>query len=153
MKRLIFVLAVVVAAAGGTFAVASSTEQQAHGTLTSQQLAGPACASPVAFCITGKLTGVFNGDYVLTVTSLQPSSTPGVFFYNGTVVDETSKGEVRCSDAGVYSFADPHGPIVDLCTITSGTGDWAGVSGHLRLHGTFTPAGGGSSHYEGLITH
>jgi hypothetical protein len=56
-------------------------------------------------------------------------------------------------DAGAYSFVDPSGPVVDLCTITGGTGKYAGVSGHLRIHGTFTFVQGGDSHYEGTMTH
>ena len=115
-------------------------------------LAGPACTSPIGLCTAGQLTGTINGDFVFTATSLQPSATAGVLFYTGEIVVQTSRGEVRCQDAGAFQTAEPGG-VVDLCTITGGTGDWAGVSGHIRIHGTFTFAEGGNSHYEGVISH
>ena len=44
------------------------------------------------------------------------------------------------------------GPFGPVRTITGGTGDWAGATGHIRTHGTFTLAEGGNSDYEGLIS-
>jgi hypothetical protein len=152
MKRILLVLLLVFAAAGGGYALASSDEQQAHGHLLSQVLAGPACTSPIGLCTAGRLEGTINGDFVFSATSLQPSATPGVLFYTGEIVVQTSSGEVRCQDAGAFQTSDPGG-VVDLCTITGGTGDWADVTGHIRIHGTFTFAAGGNSHYEGVISH
>lgn len=43
------------------------------------------------------------------------------------------------------------GAFASVCTITRGTGDWAGATGHIT-YGTFTLAEGGNSHYEGLIS-
>lgn len=45
------------------------------------------------------------------------------------------------------------GSVADVCTIVAGTGDWAGVQGDIRIHGTFTFAEGGNSHYESVISH
>ena len=151
MKRMILVLLLVFSAAGG-YAIASSDEQQAHGHLVSQVLSGPTCPSPIGLCTAGRLEGTINGDFVFSATSLQPSATPGVLFYTGEIVAHTSRGEVRCEDAGAFQTSPPGG-VVDLCTITGGTGDWAGVTGHIRIHGTFTFAEGGNSHYEGVISH
>jgi hypothetical protein len=153
--RLLVLVALVAGAAGGygVQALASAETQEAHGHLVSQVLSGPACTSPIGLCTAGRLEGTINGDFVFTATSLTPSSTPGVFFYTGEIVVQTSKGEVRCQDAGAYGLGQPSGPVVDICTITGGTGDWAGVTGHIRIHGTFTATEGGDSHYEGLITH
>jgi len=151
--RLLTALALVAAAAVyGAQALASADEQQAHGALRSQVLAAPACTSPVGICTAGRLTGTISGDFVFTATSLQPTSTPGVLFYTGEIVVHTSRGDVRCQDAGAFQAAAPGG-VADICTVTGGTGDWAGVAGHLRIHGTFTFAEGGNSHYEGVITH
>jgi hypothetical protein len=136
----------------GAQALGSSDVQQIHGHLVSQAVT-TGCTSPVGLCTAGRLEGVINGDFVFTASSLQPSATPGVFFYTGEIVVTTNQGEVRCQDAGAYSFVDPSGPVVDLCTITGGTGKYAGVSGHLRIHSTFTFAQGGDSHYEGTMTH
>ncbi len=152
MKRTILVLALVLAAAGGGYALASSDEQQAHGHLVSQVLAPPACTSAIGLCTSGRLEGTINGDFVFTADRLEPSDTPGIFFYTGHIVVETNSGEVTCQDAGVFG-ATGAGPVADVCTIVGGTGDWAGVTGHIRIHGTFTFAEGGNSHYEGLISH
>ena len=154
MKRVL--VAVIVLGVGGAGyaarALATAGTQQVHGRLVSQALTS-GCTSPVGICTAGRLEGTINGDFVFTMSSHPPSSTPDVFFYNGEIVVQTSKGELRCSDAGAYSFADPSGPNVELCTITSGTGDWAGVSGNIRLHGTFTDAGGGDAYFEGELSH
>ncbi len=145
------VLAATLAAVGGGYALAASGTQQAHGTLESK-LMTDGCTSPVALCTAGRFTGVINGDFVFTATSFTPSNVPGIFFYDGTIVVRTSRGELRCADAGSVGLFDPTGPLVELCEITGGTGDWAGTTGTLRIHGTFTFADGGYDHYEGSIT-
>jgi len=153
MRWKLTMLAVVVAAAAGygAQALASSDDRQAHGMLRSQVLTGPACGSPIGLCTAGRLTGTINGDFVFSATRLEPSDTPGVLFYTGHIVVQTQKGEVRCQDAGSFQVVAP-GAVADICTITGGTGDWAGVTGHIRIHGTFTFEDGGFSHYEGLIS-
>jgi hypothetical protein len=153
MKRAL-VLVVALAVGGATYgaqALATVATQQLHGHLRSQARTS-GCTSPVGICTAGRLDGTINGDFVFTMSDHPSSSTPGVFFYNGEIVVSTSRGELRCSDAGVYSFADPSGPNVELCTITSGTGEWAGATGSIRLHGTFTFAAGGDAHYDGDIS-
>jgi hypothetical protein len=151
MKRIALALALAAAAAIGAGAYASSTTQDVHGHLVSHALTS-GCASPVGLCTAGRLEGVVNGDFVFTADKLEPSDTPGVFFYTGHIVVDTSRGQLTCQDAGAYSFADPTGPVVDLCTIVGGTEDWAATSGTLRIHGVFTSAGGGDSRYEGTVT-
>jgi hypothetical protein len=153
MNRVVgfIVLLVLGAAAYGARALATAGAQQVHGHLVSQALTSR-CTSPVGVCTAGRLHGTINGDFVFTMSDHPASTTPNVFFYDGEIVVQTSRGELRCSDAGVYSFADPSGPNVELCTITAGTGDWAGASGSIRLHGTFTGAAGGNAHYEGQIS-
>jgi hypothetical protein len=154
MKVKLLALAVAAAALAlyVTQAFGSSGDQQAHGHLTSQVLAGPACTSAIGLCTAGRLDGTINGDFVFTADRLEPSDTPGVFFYTGHIVVETSRGRLTCQDAGVFGASAP-GPVADVCTIVSGTDDWAGVTGHLRIHGTFTFDAGGDSHYEGVISH
>ena len=74
---------------------------------------------------------------------------------HGEIVFQTSRGEVRCQDAGAYTIDELEsgpGAFASVCTITRGTGDWAGATGHIRTYGTFTLAEGGNSHYEGLIS-
>ena len=151
-KRIAALAAVGTLAAFGSVALATESERQVHGHLFSQVLTGPACTSPIGLCTAGRLTGVINGDFVFSATRLEPSDTPGILFYTGTIVVQTNRGEVRCQDAGAFGV-NPPGPVVDICTITSGTGDWAGVTGHIRIHGTFTFTEGGNSKYEGVISH
>ena len=157
MTRLLLLLvvaAVAAAAAGGGYAVASEDAQQAHGTLRSQPLV-EGCTSPIGLCTAGRASGVINGDFVFTSQRLVPSDTPGVILFTGEIVFQTSSGEVRCQDAGAYNVSELEsgpGPFVSLCTITGGTGDWAGATGHIRIHGTFSLAQGGNSYYEGLIS-
>ena len=154
MKGKLFALAVAAAALTlyGTQALGSSGAQPAHGHLGSHAVTGPDCTSPVGLCTAGQLEGTVAGDFAFTAESLTPSDTPGVFFYTGHIVVHTNQGDVTCQDAGAYSFADASGPVVDLCTIVSGTGDWAGTTGNIRIHGVFTLSGGGDSRYEGLIS-
>ena len=155
MRRLVLLLVVVAAtAAGGGYALASEDAQQAHGSLRSQPLV-EGCTSPIGFCTTGQASGTINGDFTFTATRFVPSDTPDVILYTGEIVFRTSRGEVRCEDAGAYNIDELEsgpGPFASLCTITGGTGDWAGATGHIRIQGTVTLAGGGNSHYEGLIS-
>ncbi len=151
-KLLVLAAGLVALTLYGTQALGSSGDQQAHGHLVSHAVT-TGCTSAVGLCTAGHLEGTIEGDFAFTADSLTPSDTPGVFFYTGHIVVHTSKGDVTCQDAGAYSFADPSGPVVDLCTVLSGTGDWAGTTGNLRIHGVFTFADGGDSHYEGLISH
>lgn len=156
MRRLVLLLVVVAAAAAGSgYALAPEDAKQAHGTLRSQPLI-EGCASPIGFCTAGRASGTINGDFVFTAHRFVPSDTPGVILFTGEIAFQTSRGEVRCQDAGAYDVDELEsgpGPFVSMCTISGGTGDWAGATGHIRIQGTFSLAEGGTSHYEGLISH
>lgn len=45
-----------------------------------------------------------------------------------------------------------NGDLEFTCTITGGTGDYAGASGAIRIAGVFTFAGGGDSGYRARVT-
>jgi hypothetical protein len=156
MRRLVLLLVVVAAAtAGSGYALASKNAQQAQGTLRSQPLV-EGCTSPIGFCTAGQARGRINGDFVFTAHRFVESDTAGVVLYTGEIVFQTSRGEVSCQDAGAYNSGELEagpGPFGSVCTITGGTGDWAGATGHIRTHGTFSLAEGGNSRYEGLISH
>ena len=153
MRRLVLLLVVAAAAAaGGGYALASNDAQQAHGSLRSQPLV-EGCTSPIGFCTVGRASGTINGDFVFTARRMVPSDTPGVILFTGEIVFQTSHGEVRCQDAGAYNSGELEsgpGPFASVCTITGGTGHWAGVTGHIRTHGTFTLAEGGNSQLRGV---
>ena len=154
MRRLAILLVVAAAAtAGGGYTFASKAAQ-AHGSLRSQPLV-EGCTSPIGFCTVGRASGTINGDFVFTAFRSVPSDTPGVVLYTGEIVFQTSRGELRCQDAGAYDIGELEsgpGPFASVCTITGGTRDWAGATGHIRTHGTFTNAEGGNSRYAGLIS-
>ena len=60
-------------------------------------------------------------------------------------------GDLVIKNAGVFQPTG-NGDIVDLQTITGGTGDLAGATGAIRASGTFSPVTfSGSSDYEGQI--
>ena len=141
--------------ASGGSALASTDAGPAQGKLRSQPLV-EGCTSPVGFCTVGRATGTINGDFVFTARAFVPSDTPGVILYTGDIVFTTSHGEVRCQDAGAYNVGELEsgpGPFASLCTITGGTGGWAGATGHIRIQGTFSLVAGGDSRYEGSILH
>ena len=103
----------------------------------------------------GRASGTINGDFVFTANRTVPSDTEGVVLYTGEIVFQTSRGELRCQDAGAYNigeFESGPGGFGSVCTITGGTGHWADAKGHIRTHGTFNLAEGGNSQYEGLIS-
>ncbi len=156
MRRLVLLLLVVAAAAAsGGYALASKDPHQAQGILRSQPLV-EGCTSPGGFCTVGRASGTIKGDFVFTAFRSIPSDTPGVVLYTGEIVFQTGRGELRCQDAGAYNIGELEsgpGPFASVCTITGGTGDWAGATGHIRTHGTFSLAEGGNSQYEGLISH
>jgi hypothetical protein len=155
MRRLVLLLVVAAtAAAGAGYALASEDPKQAHGSLRSQPLV-EGCTSPGGFCTVGRINGTIHGDFVFTALRSVPSDTPGVVLFTGEIVIQTKRGEVRCQDAGAYNIGELEagpGPFVSLCTITGGTGDWAGATGHIRIQGTFSLAEGGNSKYEGLVS-
>lgn len=103
------------------------------------------------------------GDALGTATSLLTTidtGTPddpgtGVLGFTSDTVAHVSvrghRGDLIIKNAGVLQPAG-HGDIVDLQTITGGTGELAGATGAIRASGTFSPATfSGSSDYEGQI--
>ena len=102
MRRRVLLFVVAAAVAAGGYAFAANYSKQAHGSLRSQPLV-EGCTSPVGFCTTGQASGTINGDFVFTATRFVPSDMPGVVLVTGEIVFQTSRGEVRCEDAGAYN--------------------------------------------------
>jgi hypothetical protein len=136
-------------------APASPRCRAVRGHIDSELLAGPECASPVGLCTRGHFTGDIRGSFVFTATSLTPSAdTPatGVVHYTGDIVIQTRQGRIVIKDAGAFNaLPDSTGDVGGVSTLTGGTGRYAGVSGRIRIAGTFTPADGGNSEYSGEI--
>lgn len=120
------------------------------GHLTSHVVAGPECASPVGICTAGTLNGGIQGDFQFTALTLTPTGVPTVFSYTGTIEVQTKDGDIHISDAGAFDTTGD-GPVVDLSTITGGSGKFEGASGYIEIYGTFTFAAGGNSDYKGKV--
>jgi hypothetical protein len=125
------------------------------GHFSSTVVTGPACVSPVGLCTEGTLlTGAIKGSFSFTATSLiQTVDTPttGVVLYTGDLVVQATDGAFTCKDAGAVG-ATEQGPVASVCTIVSGTGAYAGVTGAQRFVGTFSASTGGSGDYTGSLT-
>jgi hypothetical protein len=131
-------------------AAAAPRAKPVIGHLTSRQVTGPACASPIGLCTAGRLTGGDQGAFEFAAARVAPSDVPGVLLYTGRLVVHTREGDLACTDAGAFNTAGD-GEVVDLCEVTGGTGQLSGATGYLRVFGTFTPAAGGDSDYRGVL--
>jgi hypothetical protein len=117
-----------------------------------------ACPSPVGLCIEGEFSGSVRGAFAVTATSLAPTAdtpmTAVVHFTGDGVIHARTggkQGDIHFKSAGAFHTVGT-GEIVDLQSITGGTGAFAGASGALRASGTFDPAtGSGESEYSGTV--
>jgi hypothetical protein len=156
LSRTGFVLATLLALlnAGGT-AAAASQARNVDGRLETRVVAPPACASVVALCTQGRISGDIRGTFDFTgdtLTSAPNQANPTVSFYTGQVVIRGDDGRIVGTDAGVIDFAT--GAFVDLATISPGqsTGKWAGAMGQLRFSGSCDLAAGVcKSEYNGTV--
>jgi hypothetical protein len=124
-----------------------------------EQVAPDGCTSPVGFCIdarytAGPLHGTFAGVATSFISSADSATTDVSLFTTDTVADITAwgrEGTLTIKNAGAYHGVGG-GEIVDLQTITGGTGGFAGATGALRASGTFDPVRGvGTSTVEGTV--
>lgn len=135
---------------------AESHTEFVKGHISSESLTGPECTSPVGLCTVGRFSGGIQGRFVFTATALTPTpDTPqtGVMHYIGDIVIHTKQGDIIIKDSGAFNtLPGGTGDVGSVSTITSGTGRWARASGHIHIAGTFTPADGGDSDFEGEIS-
>jgi hypothetical protein len=100
------------------------------------------------------MIGAIAGTYDVTVLTIFPAGTVDnvVFATSGSVV-HTKKGDITFSETSSLDFAENEGLNgVALLTITEGTGDWQGASGHLLLSGYFHgDTGTGEWDYQGEV--
>ena len=98
------------------------------------------CRPGHASCFLGKVDGnnglrgttYFRPDSVGTAPPASPAFTPyaGIFDY------ATTRGVISTRETGVSSGTEGH--VTAFQRITSGTGEFAGVTGHFYVHGTVT---------------
>ncbi len=123
-----------------------------HGHFSSEP--APTCDSPVGFCTAGRLIGGIQASYFFSMTTQEaapPPNPPGVVFYTGqSTVTLDRVGAILLSDAGAIGFT--LGKMAALLTVTGRTGDAAGASGYLQLHGSLDLATGAvTGDYVGQI--
>ncbi len=90
----------------------------------------------------GTITGILKGTYRFAITRQLPTSkdTPQTLFFTADSSIETRLGTISIKEAGVVDSQT--GNLVDLWTITGGTGSWTGATGQIFAGGNFNLAAG-----------
>lgn len=126
-----------------------------RGTFTNQFLTGPVCEdSPIGLCTEGQLQGDLTGTYRFTFLSSAPvGASPVVSAFTGLSEIQLAGGTLSGQDFGVLRVPRP--PAADFTThltITGGTGQFQGATGHLVIQGAASLAdGAGEGTYVGKI--
>jgi hypothetical protein len=139
-------------------AVEASECKGVQGHLEETLVTGAACTSPVGLCTVAQMFGAVQGEAQFTASAIIPSvdtPTTGVVFVIGDTVIEDAKvagrrGTLTVKNAAAFRTVDD-GDLVDVQTITGGTGELVGTTGSLRISGNFIAATGGRSTYEGVV--
>jgi hypothetical protein len=153
LRHIAFVL--IISGAVGVAAASASECHQVRGHLV-ESLVTVGCNSPVNICTVAQLFGAIRGTAHFTASAVVSSATTAVLFVTGkTVIVDAQvagqRGTLTVEDAAAFRTNDG-GDLVDIQTITGGTGDLAGATGSLRVSGTFLlDTGSGSSTYEGVV--
>lgn len=140
------------ALAGHTGAAARTRRVSGHAEF--QLALGPNCASPIGLCTAGVIAGDLQGTIAGAAIAFNvpaDASVPTVGAYVNHIVISTAEGELRCTEVGGANTAGD-GDFAGLCTVTGGSGRFAGAGGSFAFRGTFTPTTGGSYAYDGKLT-
>jgi hypothetical protein len=98
-------------------------------------------------------SGPLDGTSRFTLISLDDTQTRDAQLsrYRGDLVLSTPRGDLIGQDEGLWDLAT--GDYVDVYRVTSGTGDYAGVTAVIVLSGRLDPSNGkGASTYQGVVT-
>ncbi|MDH3910862.1 MAG: hypothetical protein OEU09_06155, partial [Rhodospirillales bacterium] len=110
---------------------------------------GEPCASPVALCTTGVISGggILRGTTSFTALALGPAAGEPVttLSYSGELVVTTKHGAITFSDAGIFDTDPAVSAFSELDRVVdgSGSGRFLGASGLLFIAGT--ASGGGAA--------
>jgi hypothetical protein len=113
------------------------------------------CPLGAVLCTSGTFTGGASGPFQFSITTLLPSTTIGVVYFDGHLVLHRTAGDIKCDLNGALNEnTSSEGEFGEICVITGGTGAYAKATGDLRLIGTSgggltTPVGAGI--YQGRI--
>ena len=148
------VLALSVGAGAGVILGATSTASAAPrsikliGTFSSHPDAA-GCTSATGLCIAGHFEGLLNGTARLSVNSFAPTAYPGVALADATVVIHDIHGDVNCEEEATLNTAPgSDSEFGFVCEVTSGTGRYAGATGHVDAFGSMSP---GASDWTGIF--
>jgi len=123
------------------------------GSFAATNFSGPECPSPLGLCARGTFKGGLRGEVIASVTSVEPTSQPGVSLIVADLVIHDPRGELRCNEIVVANLT-PGSDAEEafICQFTGGTGKWAGVKGHIEAYGS-APGGAaeGRGRYEGRL--
>lgn len=116
------------------------------------------CDAQSGVCFAGDYFGGIRGDFTGAVTSFVPTGdtpTTGVILFTAESILHArvsgKQGDLTAKNAGAYQAAGA-GNVVDVWSITGGTGELADATGVIRASGFSDPvAGTGMSTYEGMI--
>lgn len=138
---------------GYTVGSVAAARTSVTGHFSSVAVSGPTCTSSIGLCTQGTLTGGIKGTFFFTATSLiQTADTPttSVALYTGDIAVRTKDGDFICKDAGAFRTTGD-GAVSSVCTIVSGSGAFAGVTGTLQFVGNFSLSSGGVGDFTGSL--
>jgi hypothetical protein len=145
-------MAAFAARAGETVAHGRCVQLKGKGGINSSVTAD-GCTSPVGLCTAGVFEGepLLRGTTAFVADALAPSAglpatvePPTTLSYSGLLTITTRRGSLTTRDTGIFDTAA--GLFSSRDTIVSGTGIFAGASGHLFFSGT------GTSTFESTAT-
>lgn len=122
-------------------------EARVGGTLVTEVVP---CSS---LCTESDWEGPLDGTSSFTLISLDDLAIPNanISKFHGDLVVSTQRGDLIGQDTGIWNLDT--GAYVDVYTVTSGTGAYAGATALIILSGTLDPVTGhGDSQYHGLVS-
>jgi hypothetical protein len=106
-----------------------------------------------SLCTESDWDGPLDGTSSFTLISLEDLAIPNASIskFHGDLVLSTPRGDLVGQDTGIWNLET--GAYVDVYTVTSGTGAYAGATALIILSGTLDPVSGhGVSRYRGVVS-
>jgi hypothetical protein len=154
-RKLVLAVAAVMAALTATIGIAAARgdgDRSVKGSFVATNFSGPGCPSPLDLCSRATFSGSIHGPAEAVVTSIEPTSQPGVVLGTADIVIHDPRGDLRCTEIVVANLAPgSDGEEAFICQVTGGTGKWAGVTGHIEAYATAPGGQMGSGRYEGRL--
>jgi len=155
-RKLVLAMAAVATTLAATIGIAGARDGDrsisVKGSFVATNVSGPECPSPLGLCARATFKGTLRGQADAIVTSVEPTSRPGVSLIGADLVFHDPRGELRCTETAVANLT-PGSDAEEafICQFTGGTGKWAGVTGHIEAYGSAPGGAEGSGRYEGRL--